>query len=166
MLIQLSTKRLSIGLRKVLLHQLTKIVSCQVRDAAESCTLATQARSAVARTRALQRWPYRRCHTWAKYTSNVESVVTVDQQGIAKVTGSGQAAISAWFASQLVVTPITVPYQQQIASEVFTQSPRANLIDELVIKQLQRLNLPPSPLASDSEFCAGLLSTRLEHYQL
>jgi hypothetical protein len=89
---------------------------------------------------------------WAKFTSNVESVVTVDQQGIAKVTGSGQAAVSAWFASQLVVTPITVPYQQQIAPDVFTQSPRANLIDELVIKQLQRLNLPPSPMASDSEF--------------
>jgi hypothetical protein len=35
---------------------------------------------------------------------------------------------------------------------VYAQSPRRNFIDELVLKQLQRMNVRPSPPASDSEF--------------
>jgi hypothetical protein len=89
---------------------------------------------------------------FAKFTSTAESVGTIDQLGLLKTVGSGEGAVSVWFASRVVVAPITVPYQQKIEPAAFAASPRKNLIDEQILFQLQRLNLPPSPQADDAEF--------------
>lgn len=89
---------------------------------------------------------------WTAFSSVNESVAQVDKSGTVKVTGYGEGAIVCIFSSKVAISKITSPYPQQIDPEVYARSPKHNFIDELVIKQLQRLNLPPSPQSSDEEF--------------
>jgi hypothetical protein len=89
---------------------------------------------------------------WAKFTSTNETVATCDQDGLVSVMGAGEGAITAWFASKIVIAGITVPYDNKIPAELFAKAERRNFIDELVLKQLQRMNIAPSPQAGDAEF--------------
>ncbi|MEO8497794.1 MAG: DUF1549 domain-containing protein, partial [Planctomycetota bacterium] len=89
---------------------------------------------------------------WAKYTSTNEAVASVNEGGELTVMGNGEGAISAWFASRIVIARVTAPYANEVADEIYEKAPKRNFIDELVTKQLRRLNLPPSPPASDAEF--------------
>lgn len=88
----------------------------------------------------------------AKYTSSNEAVATVDEHGMVKVVGSGEGAVTAWFSSQIVIARVTVPFPQTIEASEFVSAPRRNFIDDLVLNQLQRLNLKPSPRCSDDVF--------------
>ena len=89
---------------------------------------------------------------WAKFTSTDETVASIDEQGRVRVTGHGEGAVTAWFDSKIVIARITSPYANQVDPQVFAQAPRQNFVDGLVLQQLQRLNLPPSPPATDSEW--------------
>ncbi len=89
---------------------------------------------------------------WAKYTSTNQSVADVDALGHVSISGRGEGAITAWYLSQVVVATVTVPHDHQIDPQVFADAPRKNFIDELVLEKLRRLNLAPSPPASDGEF--------------
>ncbi|MCS6851917.1 MAG: DUF1553 domain-containing protein [Gemmataceae bacterium] len=89
---------------------------------------------------------------WAKFTSADESVATVDEHGRVRIIGHGEGAITAWFSSQIVTARVTSPYPNKVPPAVFATAERRNFIDELVLRKLQRLNLPPSPPASDAEF--------------
>ena len=89
---------------------------------------------------------------WAKYTSTNHSVCSVDDQGLVKVNGSGEGAIVAWYLAQNTTATVTVPYLNAVPPEAFSQSQRANFIDDLVIEKLASLNMPPSPKSSDGEF--------------
>ncbi len=89
---------------------------------------------------------------WAKFTSTDETVASIDDQGRIRVTGYGEGAVTAWFASRIVIARVTSPYPNQVDPAVFAQAPRNSFVDELVLQQLARLNLPPSPPATDSEW--------------
>jgi hypothetical protein len=89
---------------------------------------------------------------WAKYTSTETGVATIDDEGLVTVTGRGESAITVWFSSKVAVATVAVPYGEPVAPEVFTASPRRNLIDDLVLGKLRQLNIPPSPHAGDAEF--------------
>lgn len=89
---------------------------------------------------------------WAKFTSANEAVAQVDEAGNVNVIGHGEGAVTVWFSSQIAIARVTSPYPHQIDPAVFAQAPRHNFIDDLVLEQLQRLNLPPSPPATDAEF--------------
>jgi hypothetical protein len=89
---------------------------------------------------------------WAKFTSSNESVAVVDDAGMARVTGHGEAAIKAWYLSANVMATISVGYENKLQGDEFAKSPRRNFIDELVLAKLENLNLPPSPPAGDAEF--------------
>lgn len=89
---------------------------------------------------------------WTAFSSVNESVAQVDKTGTVTVTGFGEGAIVCNFSSKIAITKITSPYPQKIDPELYAKSPRHNFIDDLVIKQLKRLNLPPSPQASDADF--------------
>lgn len=88
----------------------------------------------------------------AKFSSANEAVSTVNEDGLVNVIGPGEGAITAWFSSQIVIARMTVPFEQTIDPAVFAELPRRNFIDELVLQQLQRLNLKPSPECSDPVF--------------
>src|SRR5947209_11089274 len=89
---------------------------------------------------------------WVKYSSANASVATVDDNGKVQVMGHGEGAITAWYLSRIAIGTITVPYTNQVPSEIFAKAKRRNFIDDLVLEKLQSLNLPPSPRASDEEF--------------
>ncbi|WP_164102430.1 DUF1549 domain-containing protein [Candidatus Laterigemmans baculatus] len=89
---------------------------------------------------------------WAKFTATDESIVGVDPSGRVEVRGSGQGAVLVWFSSKVALARFTVPYPYQVAEEVYRDAPQRNFIDELVLRQLQTLNLQPSPRCSDETF--------------
>ena len=89
-----------------------------------------------------------------KWSSADESVCRVDEHGKTSVIGPGEGAVVAWYASQLAIARITVPYESKSPAKgeiVDSRKPR-NFIDEQVDKQLARLNLPASPACTDAEF--------------
>jgi hypothetical protein len=91
---------------------------------------------------------------WVKWSSADETVCRVDDHGQTQVIGPGEGAVVAWYASKLAITRLTVPYQGQpapAAETVDRRKPR-NFIDEHIDKQLERLNLSPSPACTDAEF--------------
>lgn len=89
---------------------------------------------------------------WVKYTSANETVAHVDDQGKVAVIGHGEGAITAWFSSKIVVARVTSPFPNTVAADAFAKAERRNFIDDLVLAQLQKLRLPPSPTAGDAEF--------------
>ncbi|NJN06364.1 MAG: hypothetical protein HC814_08380 [Rhodobacteraceae bacterium] len=118
----------------------------------DASTLQVQAHYSDGRTEDVTRW--------AIFTSADATVATVDDTGKIRVVGRGEGAIVVWFSSQLAIARVTVPYDYEIAPTVFTTAPRRNFIDELVLKQLQRLNLAPSPQADDATFIRRATMTR------
>ena len=90
---------------------------------------------------------------WAKFTSSNEVVAAVDgKSGLVSVTGHGEGAVTAWFDSQIVLARLTSPFAYDLAKMDYAKAPRRNVIDDKVLEQLQRLNLKPSPQATDAEF--------------
>ena len=103
---------------------------------------------------------------WTKFSSNQDLVATVDQEGRARVAGYGEAAITVWFSNRVAACRIVSPLPNQIDAKVFTASPRHNFIDDQILKKLETLHIPPSPLCNDGEFirrayldAAGILPT-------
>lgn len=103
---------------------------------------------------------------WAKYTSTEDLVATVDDAGLVKVNGHGEAAITVWFSNFVALAQIASPLPNDVPSKLFAAAPRHNFIDDLVLKKLQSLRLPPSPQCSENEFirrayldAAGILPT-------
>lgn len=89
---------------------------------------------------------------WVKFTSADETVATVDAGGKVSVTGSGEGAVTAWFSSQIVIARVVSPFPQAVPDEVYASAPRASFIDDLVLEQLQKLRLKPSPAAGEATF--------------
>ncbi|MBK8092114.1 MAG: DUF1553 domain-containing protein [Verrucomicrobiaceae bacterium] len=89
---------------------------------------------------------------WCKYNATNASVATVDDAGLIKITGSGEATVSAWYLSLLSVTTVTVPNPGKVDTEAFAALKPRNFIDEHVLTKLRELNIPPSGRASDAEF--------------
>jgi hypothetical protein len=89
---------------------------------------------------------------WAKFESTNEAVATVDESGAAQVVGFGEGAITAWFASKIAIARVTSPYANEPLPDALGDFTPQNFIDELVARQLRRLNLPPSPRISDAGF--------------
>lgn len=88
----------------------------------------------------------------AKFTSSNEAVATVDENGLVSVIGPGAGAVTAWFSSQIAIARMTVPFDQKIDATEFTVAARRNFVDDLVLNQLRRLSLKPSPRSSDEVF--------------
>jgi hypothetical protein len=89
---------------------------------------------------------------WAKFAATNEAVATVDDDGHVKVVGHGGGAVTAWYSSKIVNLRITSPYDAEVPDSVYAESPRRNFIDELILKQLKLLHLPPAPAANDPAF--------------
>ena len=89
---------------------------------------------------------------WAKFTSTDETIANVTETGDAAITGSGQGAVLVWFGSKVVLANLTVPYSNQLSDDTFANAPRKNFIDDINLKQLQELRLPPSPRCDDATF--------------
>ena len=103
---------------------------------------------------------------WVKFSSSEELVAGVDDTGRVTVKGHGEAAITVWYSNLVGVMRISSPLPNQLDPKVFTTAARHNYIDELILKKLEALRIPPSPLCTDHEFirrayldAAGILPT-------
>ena len=92
----------------------------------------------------------RRCVTTeAEYVSNAETIGSVDGRGWVQVSDlPGEVAISVRYMDQVTVCQLTLPQQ----SPPFPRPPEHNFVDQFVWDKLELLGIPPSDLASDSEF--------------
>src|SRR5262245_25942398 len=89
---------------------------------------------------------------WAKFSSSEDLVATGDEEGKVKVAGHGEAAVSVWFSNLVAACRISSPLPNDVPAEVYAKAPRHNFIDELVLKKLQALRIPPSGPCTDHEF--------------
>ena len=89
---------------------------------------------------------------WAKFTSANGTVATIDDNGVVKVVGNGEGAITAWCLQKIALGSVTVPFTNKVSSSAFAKAKKRNFIDELVIEKLKEVNVPPSPQCSDAEF--------------
>ncbi|MEI8228220.1 MAG: DUF1553 domain-containing protein [Planctomycetota bacterium] len=89
---------------------------------------------------------------WARFTSADETIATVDPTGNVNVIGHGEGALTAWFSSQIAVARMIAPFPHTVAPAVYDNAPRANVIDELNLAQLEKLHLAPSTPCDDATF--------------
>ena len=106
---------------------------------------------------------------WAKYTSGDMGVASVDDSGHVKMSGYGEAPISVWYLSQVTFARVSVPFPAVVNPNVFAAASRNNYVDDLVLRKLQTLHIPPSRQTTDAEFirrayldAAGILPTAAE----
>jgi hypothetical protein len=106
---------------------------------------------------------------WAKFSSTEDLVAAVDEHGKVRVSGNGEAAITVWYSNLVGVCRISSPYPHAVAAKTFVDAPRHNFTDDLVLKKLAALRIPPSPSCTDTEFirrayldAAGILPTPAE----
>ena len=88
----------------------------------------------------------------ARFTSTDEAVCTVDEAGRVTVVGHGAGGVTAWYSSQIAVADIVAAFPHELPPDTFTASPRANLIDDLVLAQLADLRLAPSPPCDEATY--------------
>src|SRR5260370_10693134 len=84
---------------------------------------------------------------WVKFNSSNEGVATVDDWGHVKMNGSGEAAITLWYASKVLYSRLAVPYPNQIGSDAYDKFPRRNFLDHLGLTKLKKFRDGPSKLA-------------------
>ncbi len=89
---------------------------------------------------------------WTMFSSAEETVAQVDESGRVAVSGPGEGAVIAWFSSRIVISRITAAYPNDIPESIYTEAPRNNFLDDLILSQLRSLRLPPSPTCDDGEF--------------
>ncbi len=89
---------------------------------------------------------------WSQFSATDEAIATVDESGLLRVQGSGEAAVLVWFGSKVALARMTVPYPNFVSADVYQNAGRRNFIDELNLRQLQTLQLRPSPHCDDVTF--------------
>ena len=103
---------------------------------------------------------------WAKFNSSEDLVAAVDADGKATAAGYGETAITVWYSNLVAANRIASPLPNAVDPQAFASAPRTNFIDDLVLKKLESLHIPPSPACDDAEFirrayldAAGILPT-------
>jgi hypothetical protein len=89
---------------------------------------------------------------WSKFGSSEELVAGVNEDGQIKATGHGEAGITVNFGTKVGLVTVTSPYPSTFEAALFVNSPRNNFVDDLVLKKLELLRLPPSAQCTDEEF--------------
>ncbi len=88
----------------------------------------------------------------ALYTSNDDSVATVDRLGALSVHGPGSAGVMVRYAGQVACTLVDCPADGPEPAAALARLAPGNFVDELLLARLRRLRLPPSGLAEDATF--------------
>ena len=88
---------------------------------------------------------------WVKWSSSDETVCRVDEDGVASVVGPGEGAVVAWYASQIAIARITVPYSGGKTVSPAGRDRRSAQAPELH----RRADRPPACTAEPARLAAG-----------
>ncbi len=83
------------------------------------------------------------------FLSSNTAVLSVTDKGVVSATRWGGGAVLARYLGTIAPGFFTLP---QSRKEPYPSVPTNNIIDKLVVDNLRRLNIVPSPLCTDSEF--------------
>lgn len=89
---------------------------------------------------------------WAQFSATDESIASVDDEGLVSVRGSGESAVLVWFGSKVALARMTVPFENDVPESIYKVATVNNFIDQVNLKQLQTLDLEPSPPADEQTF--------------
>ena len=103
---------------------------------------------------------------WAKFGSSEDLVAGVNEDGRVTVSGHGEAAIIVSFGTKVTTLTITSPFANAVDASTFAKSPRNNFVDDLVLKKLELLRIPPSGTSAPtpSSFAVSI-STRAASFR-
>jgi len=87
---------------------------------------------------------------WTVFTSSDPAAVTIDSDHVAQIKRRGQHVVIARFLDRVVSVQFTVPLSE--SSVDLSNEPRANFVDEEILRVLSDLRLPVSPPASDAAY--------------
>jgi hypothetical protein len=87
---------------------------------------------------------------WALFSSNDDAVATVDEAGRVTAHRRGDTAIMVRYLGEVQAARVAVPLGEQSLSLV--REPATSFVDTHVYRQLERMRIPPSPLADDATF--------------
>src|SRR5262249_16317998 len=83
------------------------------------------------------------------FMSSNSAVLSVTGQGVASATRWGGGAVLARYLGTIAPSFFTLPQDRK---GPYPDIPTNNVIDKLVVENLKRLNIVPSPLCTDNEF--------------
>ena len=86
----------------------------------------------------------------AAYLSSDEAVATVDSAGLVTALRGGEATIMVRYLDFIATADLR--FLKPVEGFTWQAPPVRNHIDELVFARLKKLQIPPSPLCTDSEF--------------
>ena len=87
----------------------------------------------------------------ASYQTNDDRVATVSSEGYARLLAPGQTDLIVRYGSLVVPVRVAAPFNPG-QTFAFPEGREANVIDQELLKRLQRLNIPPSRPASDEAY--------------
>jgi hypothetical protein len=89
---------------------------------------------------------------WCKFETADANIASVTPQGAVTLQGYGEGVVTVWYLNLVDVARVTSPFPNTIPVEVFQHAENFNFIDRYALQKLESLQIPPSPLCSDSQF--------------
>ncbi len=86
-----------------------------------------------------------------RFRSNNDTVVTIDDTGLATSTGPGDSHVVAFYDNGVVPVPVMLPVSDKFGPK-YPAVPTPTKIDELVVQKLRKVGIVQSDLATDAEF--------------
>lgn len=89
-----------------------------------------------------------------RFRSNDDSIATVDVNGRIQAKAAGDTHVIAFYDNGVASVPVMRPFGNQHLGAIVssTVTPEANPIDRFVLAKLEKLQIVPSRLCTDSEF--------------
>ncbi len=86
-----------------------------------------------------------------RFRSNNDTIVTIDDTGLATSTGPGDSHVVAFYDNGVVPVPVMLPVSDKFGPN-YPSVPTPTKIDELVVQKLRKVGIVQSEVATDAEF--------------
>ena len=86
-----------------------------------------------------------------RFRSNDESIVTVNEIGVATATGRGDTHIIAFYDNGIQPVPVCRPVSDKLG-DAYPEVPATSEVDQLIVAKLRTLGIVPSEKCTEEEF--------------